>query len=306
MCRLYALIANEPTRVECSLVRSQNSLMRQSESDAEGVEHAHGWGVADYTQGGPLLDKQAWAAYHGEHFPRKAARVYARAVIAHVRRATVGRTSIENTHPFRHGRFTFAHNGTIPDFDRVRQRMLAETDAVHRDAIRGETDSEHLFHYLLTLWSRGPQNDLPGTVRAGLERVLAWCHEIAPGKPVGLNIVLSDGEQMVASRFNRSLWYLCRDEFVRCCPDCGRPHVHHEPGAAYRAVEVASEPVTPGEPWRPLPEASVLGVDAGFGLRIVPLRVPQESAPLNAHATLVASLPGHQRNAPRPAACTHP
>jgi glutamine amidotransferase len=48
MCRLYALSANEPTRVECGLVRSQNALMRQSQSDAEGKAHGHGWGVADY------------------------------------------------------------------------------------------------------------------------------------------------------------------------------------------------------------------------------------------------------------------
>ena len=47
MCRLYALRANEPTRVECSLVRSQNNLMRQSERDSEGLVHGHGWGVAE-------------------------------------------------------------------------------------------------------------------------------------------------------------------------------------------------------------------------------------------------------------------
>jgi glutamine amidotransferase len=290
MCRLYALMANEPTRAECSLVRSQNSLMRQSEGDAEGVVHGHGWGVADYTDGGPVVEKQAWAAYHGEHFPTRAARVHARAVIAHVRRATVGQTSIENTHPFRHGRFTFAHNGTIPEFEQVRQRMLAETDPLHRAAIRGQTDSEHLFHYLLTRWSRGPQNDLPGTVRAGLERVLAWCHEIAPGNKVGLNIVLSDGRQMVASRLNRSLWYLCRDAIVRC-PVCERPHVHHEPGAAYRAVEVASEPVTPDEPWRLLPDASVLGVDPEYRLRIESLRVPAQSTPRSADPGPLPTLP---------------
>ncbi len=278
MCRLYALMANEPTRAECSLVRSQNSLMRQSEGDAEGVVHGHGWGVADYTGGAPSVEKQAWAAYHGEHFPRKAARVHAHAVVAHVRRASVGETSVDNTHPCRHGRCTFAHNGTIPEFGQVRQRMLAETDPLHRAAIRGQTDSEHLFHYLLTCWSRGAQDDLPGTVRAGLERVIAWCHEIAPGSRVGLNIVLSDGRQMVASRLNRSLWYLCRDAIVRCSV-CGRAHVHHAPGAAYRAVEVASEPVTPEEPWRLLPEASVLGVDPDYRLRILSLRVPAQSVP---------------------------
>ena len=34
MCRLYAMRANEPTRVECSLVHAQNALMQQSQGDA--------------------------------------------------------------------------------------------------------------------------------------------------------------------------------------------------------------------------------------------------------------------------------
>lgn len=276
MCRLYALLANEPTRVECSLVCSQNNLMRQSESDAEGVEHGHGWGVAEYADGRPIVEKQTWAAYHGEHFPRRVARIYAHAVVAHVRRATVGPPSLENTHPFRYGRFTFAHNGTIPEFDWVRHRMLAETEPLHRAAIRGETDSEHLFHYLLSCWSNGPQTDLPGTVREGLEQVVAWCHEAAPDKKVGLNVVLTDGRQLVASRLNRSLWYLERDGIVRC-PVCQRPHVHHEPRTAYRAVELASEPITPDEPWRQLPEASVFGVDADYRLSLAPLRIPGDA-----------------------------
>jgi hypothetical protein len=44
-------------------------------------------------------------------------------------------------------------------------------------------------------------------------------------------------------------------------------------------VEVASEPVTPEESWRLLPEASVLGVDPDYRLRILALRVPAQSAP---------------------------
>jgi glutamine amidotransferase len=35
-------------------------------------------------------------------------------VLAHLRRATVGRVALENTHPFCHGSWVFAHNGTLP------------------------------------------------------------------------------------------------------------------------------------------------------------------------------------------------
>ena len=72
MCRLYTMHANEPTRVECGLVKSQNALMAQSQGDMDGYSHAHGWGVADYDDGRPLIEKQTWAAFHGEHFAKKA------------------------------------------------------------------------------------------------------------------------------------------------------------------------------------------------------------------------------------------
>jgi predicted glutamine amidotransferase len=272
MCRLYALIANEPTRVECSLVCAQNNLMRQSSGDAEGTVHGHGWGVADYASGVPVVEKQTWAAFHGEHFTRKAARVYADTVIAHVRRATVGPPSLENTHPFVHGRFVFAHNGTLPRFEELRHRLLGHMDDVHRNAIRGQTDSEHMFYYLLSRWSNGPQTDLLETVRTGIEQLVGWCREIDPHAPVGLNIVLSDGEQIVGTRLNRSLWFLERHDIVHC-EICGRPHVHHRPRVSYRAVEVASEPLTPDEPWQLVPNATVFAVDPVGRLRAEPMRV---------------------------------
>ena len=71
MCRLYAMRANEPTRVECGLVHSQNALMQQSKGDSTGLMHGHGWGVADYPDGVPVVEKQTWAAYHGEHFAQQ-------------------------------------------------------------------------------------------------------------------------------------------------------------------------------------------------------------------------------------------
>jgi predicted glutamine amidotransferase len=276
MCRLYALSANEPTRVECGLVRSQNALMRQSQGDAEGMAHGHGWGVADYPDGLPVIEKQTWSAFHGEHFAKKAARVYAHTVIAHIRRATVGPPSMENTHPFGHGRFIFAHNGTVPNFELVRQRMLEHIDPLHQAEIKGQTDSEHIFHFLLTQWSHGPQIDLLETVRLGLEQIVSWCREIDAEKAVGLNIILSDGESIVGSRLNRSLWFLERDEIIHC-DICGRPHVHHEAKTAYRAVEVASEPVTPEDPWKTVPNATAYTVDPDYKLRIVPLRLPMIS-----------------------------
>ncbi|MFC6638198.1 class II glutamine amidotransferase [Sulfitobacter sp. JBTF-M27] len=274
MCRLYAMHANEPTKVECGLVKAQNALMAQSQGDMQGYAHGHGWGVADYSDGLPMVEKQTWAAFHGEHFTRTAARVYARTVVAHVRRATVGGTSIENTHPFHHGRWIFAHNGTVPNFDDVRFRLLEHMDPLHRSEIAGTTDSEHVFRYLLSLFLRHPERGLLETVRMGLAQVVAWAREVDPEARVGLNIVLTDGENMVGSRLNRSLYYLPRDHIFHC-PICDEPHVHHEPGRDYRSVEIASEPITHGEDWYEVPNNTVYRVAEDYRLDMQHLLPPE-------------------------------
>ncbi len=110
MCRLYGFRANEPTKVECTLVQAQNALMVQSREDLTGSCNAHGWGVATYGDDRPHVERQAWEAYHGEHFRRAAARIFSRQVLAHMRHATVGMPKIENTHPFVDERCAFIHS----------------------------------------------------------------------------------------------------------------------------------------------------------------------------------------------------
>ncbi|CAN0534339.1 unnamed protein product, partial [Laminaria digitata] len=258
--------ANEPTRVECSLVHAQNALMRQSEADAEGLVHGHGWGVADYRDGLPLIEKQTWAAFHGEHFRRTAARVYAHTVIAHVRRATVGGTSIENTHPFHHGRWIFAHNGTVPNFPAVRDRMIGHIDPLLRNDIEGTTDSEHVFYYLISLQMRHPDYRLRDIIGHGLRRITSWSNEVDPAAAIGLNIVLTNGEQLVGSRLGRTLWHLVREDIVTC-GICGQKHVHHDVGHDYRVIEIASEPIT-DENWRPFSDGVVYSVDEDFHFEV--------------------------------------
>lgn len=253
-------------------MHAQNALMAQSRMDLAGLTHGHGWGVAEHPDGAPFVEKQAWAAYHGEQFKKTAARVYSKTVIAHVRRATVGPPGLENTHPFVHGVWLFAHNGTVPNFDQVRDRLIDAMDPLHRSEIRGSTDSEHVFRFLLGLWQKHPERPLLETLRSGLEQVIAWCRDIDSQAKASLNVLWTDGQRMVGSRLGRTLWYLER-EGIHVCEICGKSHVHHSPERAYRSVEIASEPIT-HERWLQVPDGTVFSVDPDFRLRFEPFDVP--------------------------------
>ena len=266
MCRLYGFRANEPTRVECSLIHAQNALLLQSRSDLRGKTHPDGWGIGYYTGGTPCVERRKTAAFNDRHFSVTAGRVYAETVIAHVRMATVGDPALANTHPFHYGQWLFAHNGTVRAFDRVGPRLREQTDG--RYAPGGTTDSEAVFYWLLSRMQAagidpdGPAADvkvLAGFLAESVRTLARWCEEADASEAARLNFLLTDGRSMVASRWNNSLHWVARNG-ITSCEICGVPHVHHTTGAHYRAVDVASEPLTTGA-WQVLPDHSVLAVD---------------------------------------------
>ena len=198
-------------------------------------------------------------------------------MLAHVRRATVGEPKIENSHPFVDGAWAFIHNGTVPNFNQLRPRLVALLSEPRRKEIRGDTDSEHVFHYLRDLQEREPSCNPMEVLRVGLCQIINWCREINPAARIGLNVILTDGEQMIGSRLGRTLYYVER-QGVHDCEICGFPHIHHDPHRRYRAVIVASEPIS-REDWCEVPEGSVYRVTEHFKLESHKLFMPAASAP---------------------------
>lgn len=270
MCRLYGFRATELTKIECTLAHAQNALIIQSHQDRSGASHLHGWGLAFYRNQQLYVERQARAAIEDENFRRAAARAYSDAVLAHVRRATVGRVALENTHPFHHGSWTFVHNGTLPHFAELRPKLLAAMTLEHRAAIQGETDSEHIFHMILSRYETMPGQPLLDALRACLQQIIAWCDPTDSAARIGLNVLLTDGVRLVGSRWGRTLHYIERRD-VHDCEICGFPHIRHDPRRPYRAVVIASEPIS-HEPWREAPDHCVFTVLPEMTLRIEPCR----------------------------------
>jgi glutamine amidotransferase len=274
MCRLYGFRANEETKIECTLIHAQNALMLQSRTDLRGVSHADGWGLAFYHDSIPETERRATAAYEDLHFSSTAERIYTCSAVAHIRRATVGGPSLENSHPFTNGPWTFAHNGTVIGFENFRETLLRETSDHLRSRLQGTTDSEHAFYWLLTRMEsaglsatdRCSDLELMRKVVTDSVNVLAGrCRQHDPGRTPRLNFLLTDGHVLIATRYHNSLYWLLR-EGIRDCEICGIPHVHHSSGVDYRAVVVASEPIT-HEDWQEAENESILVVDSGIHVK---------------------------------------
>jgi predicted glutamine amidotransferase len=71
-------------------------------------------------------------------------------VIAHIRKRTQGKVSLENTHPFYYKGHIFAQNGSIKDFEKHRALLMSYVCAEFIREIRGETDTECLFFLFLS------------------------------------------------------------------------------------------------------------------------------------------------------------
>ncbi len=211
MCRLFGFRSVIPSQVHQSLISAENALMVQSQ------RHPDGWGVAYYVANTPHVIKSAQGAVDDHLFKHVSGVVASETVIAHVRKATQGQLSIVNSHPFQFGSWVFAHNGNVPNFDEIRAPLLARVSPEKRRYILGTTDSEVIFHLLLThLEASGDihrrQFPIPAIVEA-VRKTVADVHSVTgldcyrPDPDMHLSFILTNGESLVAHQGGKELRY---------------------------------------------------------------------------------------------------
>jgi len=255
MCELLGMSANVPTDICFSFT----GLMRRG---GDTGPHRDGWGIAFY-------EGRACRAFHDpapsatspiadliHRYP-----IRSEVVISHIRQATHGRVSLENTHPFvreRWGRaLCFAHNGKLKG---------ARALPLGRARPLGDTDSERAFCWLLARaeerWGeRAPS--VPALARA-LE---GWLRALAARGTC--NVLLSDSRALYAF-CTTSLWYLTRRapfaEASLLDADL-RVDFREETTPSDVVTILATRPLTEGEPWVPLAPRVVYVFERGERLR---------------------------------------
>jgi predicted glutamine amidotransferase len=273
MCRLFALRSTQPTQVGASLMSSTCSLQQQSCGDRRGECHDNGWGIGWYPAHGWYRVRSPRPAQEDPRYRALAASVLASTVLAHVRQASVGALAEHNTHPFMHGPWMFAHNGTLHGFAQDPERLRRLIPTYLRQCIQGETDSEHAFYFLLSRLDEvagsvgGPaEADVVSGIVGDSIRTLADLFPGEAAEPSLMNFVLTDGRVLVASRWGHTLFWLERRGLI---PDAVDGPVSKSP--EYRALAIASEPTTTESGWVEVPERSVLRVHPDLTHAVTPV-----------------------------------
>jgi predicted glutamine amidotransferase/NAD(P)-dependent dehydrogenase (short-subunit alcohol dehydrogenase family) len=281
MCRLFGFRSVAHLKVHHALKAAENALAKQS------MKHPDGWGVGYYLDDQPHVSKRASAAFQDYEYAHISEVVSSPTVIAHIRKATVGELSERNSHPFRFKRWLGAHNGHVEAFSQVRPLLLDELPKPLITNIQGTTDSEHLFHLVLSEladFADLDDPDLPlelamGAVERALYKVDAWVERSQPGLRSETNLLITNGQLMLALRRGSGLSYaMQRGEGVSAH---GSPRFQKDalgPLPVDRQVNhilISSEPLCGESLWQEIPQASILGVDRHLSWRIEPIHQRQ-------------------------------
>jgi len=265
MCRLFGFRSVIPSQVHRSLLDADNALGFQSEA------HPDGWGVAFYVDGSPHVTRMPSTALDDHLFQRLSGVVSSETVIAHVRKATQGAKTVLNCHPFQYGKWIFAHNGDIPNFDDKRQALKQEIAPRLRRFVLGDTDSEVIFFIFLTqlagygpLSSRHGVTDTMEALRTTLALVRKLADDDSDGDKCKLTCLVTDGTTLVAAHGGKELFLSTykkkcadRDACPHLAPECEAPT---ETGFINHLL-FSSEVIDGDNVWHELSPGDIVGVD---------------------------------------------
>jgi glutamine amidotransferase len=280
MCRLFGFRSVIPSQVHQSLLDADNALGHQS------VRHPDGWGVAHYVNGAPHLIRSCETALSDTLFHRVSGVVASETVVAHVRKATQGRKSVLNCHPFQHGRWVFAHNGDVENFDEVKDELKQRIYPKFRRYILGDTDSEVIFGLFLSRLSdfgpidRHPRvEDVVDALAETVKLVRSISDRDGLKCQARLSFVVTDGVILVAHQGGKELFWSThkskcpdRDTCAYFAQECEAPS---KTGFVNHLI-ISSESLGGTNLWSEMVVGEFVGIDARMQLthRLDPLTAP--------------------------------
>lgn len=235
MCRHLAYLG-PPCAVGELLTRGPYSLQAQSYAPRDmrggGTINADGYGAAWWSAGQPVRYRSARPMWTDADGAAVLGAARSGAVLAAVRSATVGMPVVSTASaPFTDGHWAFSHNGVVRGWPQSLVPLARRLPVAELLTMDAPTDSALLWALLRSELSADPVAAVADLV----PRVAAD----APGSR--LNLLVSDGHQLVATAWEHSLSYLVGPEHV----------------------VLASEPYDDDPAWQSVPEHSLVTGRAG-------------------------------------------
>lgn len=202
MCRHLAYVG-EPVALGDVISEPEHGLLEQTWAPRDmrggGTINADGFGVGWWQHGRPVRYRSVRPMWADADFLDRAGALHAGAFLAAVRSATPG---MSTTHtacaPFADDTWLFSHNGCITGWPDAVADLAGGLDATRLLTTDAPTDSAFLWALLRARLAEGrdPVPVVADTVRDVAAR--------APGSR--LNLLLTDGERIIATTWSHSLW----------------------------------------------------------------------------------------------------
>ena len=188
MCRMMGAVSNDKIKAEWLEAFEPLASTGKTRIDMPEPGHHDGWGIVAYFRENfpEYVDREPHSVTQDpEHFKEGAKLIEnskSKIALVHFRKISVGQPAISNTHPFLYKEWSFCHNGTIYDSEKIPLKKLKPG---------GVTDSERFFLYIM---ENLDSKNVPGSIKKSAE-------EIRKGfKYSSLTFLLTDGKKLYAYR----------------------------------------------------------------------------------------------------------
>ena len=266
MCRWIAYSGGALAPKEL-IYNPEHSLIVQSLAATASPQRTNGdgFGIGWYDHYEfPGLYKQTSPAWNDANLQDVCTHVVTPMFLAHVRAATGTPIQRTNSHPFRHGRWLFVHNGLIRGFEKLKRQLVTTLTEELFLSMTGSTDSEVMF--LLALHF-GLEED----VCEGVARMTGYIEhvgrEAGVEDPLQMTLGIADGKMLYAVRYSserdsRTLFHSTSKDNLK---DFMRPEDYSRLAAfSGDAIAIVSEPLSDmPHAWHEIPESTFVTVAAG-------------------------------------------
>jgi len=286
MCRFVAYLG-APILVEEIITKPHNSLIHQSYSaqESEMTVNGDGFGMGWYNKAireQPALYRSVSPAWRDQNLLYNASFIKTPCFLAHIRAASTGAVSIENTHPFHYENFLMMHNGGILEFEKIKRDMIEFLDEESFEWIKGQSDTQYIMAMIMT-YARKIKKEGRLTTKQLIScfkntfstiETLKKKHNIEA--PSLYNIVITDGNRLIATRYStepekemRTLHYTDK----MSCHICEKGLLHiDEPSEKRTATLIASEILSEEkERWKEVPQNHAVYIDQDLNVSLFDL-----------------------------------